>query len=198
MRIIGAGFGRTGTDSMRHALNMLGLGPTHHMFEVIDSPVQKERWRAVANGAAPDWPLLFEGFNAAIDWPSSYYWRELMEVYPDALILLTHRSADSWWASFEGTILKAIETTDDPDALNRRIIAEGVFGGRPGDRDHAIATYNAHVSEVLATVPADRLHVHQIGEGWERLCARLGLLVPEVPFPSGNATGEFKIIANET
>ena len=91
LRVIGTGFGRTGTDSMREALNILGFGPCHHMFEVNNDPEQKRLWRALAKGATPDWERLFAGYASCVDFPSAFYWRELLEAYPDAKAILTWR-----------------------------------------------------------------------------------------------------------
>lgn len=199
MRVIGAGFGRTGTESLKTALDMLGLGPTHHMVEVIEHPMQKTRWRALANSSEPvDWSLLFEGYNSAVDWPAAYYWRELMMVYPQAKVILTHRDCASWWDSFSSTILVAIQKTKDPNAINRRIIAEGALGGRPFDRDHAIATYEAHNREVRSVVPPSRLIDIELGAGWEPLCNALGLPIPAEPYPRRNATESFSADGTET
>ena len=191
LKVIGTGFGRTGTDSMRLALNMLGFGPTHHMVEILANPDQKERWRALALGAKPDWGYLFEGYGSCVDWPSAFYWRELIEVYPDAKVLLTWRTPESWWNSFSNTIVKSVSGSDDPQSLGRTLIADKTFGGRMADRDHAIATYEANVADVIATVPADRLLVYNLGDGWEPLCAHLGVPVPEEDYPNRNNKKEF-------
>lgn len=191
LKVIGTGFGRTGTDSMRTALNMLGLGPTHHMFEIMENPQQKERWRALALGAEPDWDLLFKGYNSCIDWPSAYYWRELIEVYPEAKVLLTWRTPESWWSSFEKTIVAGIKSSEDPQSLGRTLIEGEIFDGRMADRAHAIATYEANVAAVLDTVPKDRLLVHKLGDGWVPLCAHLGVPVPEEDYPNRNNTSDF-------
>lgn len=191
LKVIGAGFGRTGTDSMRLALNKLGFGLTHHMLEIIEKPDEQQSWRDVALGAPPDWDHLFEGYSSCVDWPSAFYWRELSGVYPEARVLLTWRSPESWWTSFENTILKALLIPDDPNSLGQSLIAEQVFGGRPDDREHAINVYQDHVDDVMATVPADRLLLHKIGDGWEPLCAHLGVAVPKEGFPKRNSTSEF-------
>lgn len=191
LKVIGAGFGRTGTDSMRLALNMLGFGPTHHMHELFDNPQQKALWRALALGAPPDWDALFAGYNACVDWPSACYWRQLIGIYPDAKVLLTWRTPESWWSSFEKTIVKAVQNTDDPDSLGHTVINRLTFGGRMGDRDHAIATYNAHNEAVIATIPADRLLVCKLGDGWGPLCAHLGVEVPEEDYPNRNNKTDF-------
>ncbi len=192
LEVIGAGFGRTGTDSMREALNLLGVGPCHHMHEVNASEEQKRSWRALAQGAAPDWDRLFAGYRSCVDWPSAHYWRALIDVYPRAKVILTHRSAESWWRSFEQTILAGLRTSTDPESLGLALIRDQVFGGRPDDRAHAIACYEANVAAVQATVPADRLLIHEIGEGWEPLCRHLGVAVPSAPYPNRNNTAAFQ------
>ena len=97
LSVIGAGFGRTGTESMKRALEILGLGPCHHMKEVIADPEQTRLWRSIARGSEANWDEGFAGYNASVDWPSSYFWRELSAHYPDAQILLTVRSSESWY-----------------------------------------------------------------------------------------------------
>ncbi len=190
LKVIGTGFGRTGTDSMREALDVLGFGPCHHMYEVIQRPEQKERWRAFVKGAPADWPRLFEGYASCVDWPSVFYWRELIAAYPEARVILTWRTPESWWDSFGKTILPVLQSSTDPDSLGVALIAKRVFGGRH-DRAHAIAAYEANVADVLATVPAGRLLVHRLGDGWAPLCAHLGVAVPDRPYPSRNAAAEF-------
>lgn len=100
LEVIGAGFGRTGTDSMREALNILGFGPCHHMFEVTENPLMKSRWRAFMDTDDRDWESLFEGYRSCVDWPSVHYWRDLITHYPQARVILTWRDADSWWKSY--------------------------------------------------------------------------------------------------
>jgi len=192
IKVIGTGFGRTGTDSMRAALAMLGFGPCHHMSEVIGNEEQKRLWRALAKGAAPDWGRLFAGYASCMDWPSAHYWRELIGFYPDARVILTWRSPESWWESFEKTIVPAIGQLGDQDALGVTLIASQVFAGRPKDRAAAIAVYEANVEAVIATVPAERLLVHRLGDGWEPLCAHLGVPVPAQPYPNRNNTKDFQ------
>ncbi|TIN50503.1 MAG: sulfotransferase family protein, partial [Mesorhizobium sp.] len=192
IRVIGTGFGRTGTDSMREALTMLGFGPCHHMSEVMAHAEQKRLWRALAQGAAPDWNRLFAGYKSCVDWPSVHYWRELIEVFPQARVILTWRSPESWWESFAKTILPAVIDSQDQESLGVALVTKQVFGGRPQDRAHAIAVYEANIEAVLKTVPAERLLVHKLGDGWVPLCAHLGVPVPDEPYPNRNTTKEFR------
>ena len=185
LAVIGAGFGRTGTESMKRALEALGLGPCHHMIEVLKDPRQQEQWRDVAGGAAPDWDTIFHGYGAAVDWPSAYFWRELSAHYPDAKVLLTVRDAEGWYESFANTILKVLQSGGSPDSVGEKLIGEGVFGGRAGDRDHAIAVYEKSIAEVQASLPPERLLTYRVGDGWEPLCRFLDRPVPDMPFPRG-------------
>jgi hypothetical protein len=192
LKVIGTGFGRTGTDSMREALNVLGFGPCHHMLEVNGSDQQKRVWRAQVSGENAGWETLFEGYRSCVDWPSAHYWPQLVQIYPDAKVVLTYRSAESWWESFEKTIVRGIEQSTDPASLGITLVRDRVFGGRPGDRAHAIAAYESNVAAVKATVPPSRLLVHNLGDGWEPLCEHLGVPVPETPYPARNTTADFK------
>ena len=191
LQVIGTGFGRTGTDSMREALTILGFGPCHHMVEVMGHAEQKAGWRALAAGAAPDWPALFSGYCSCVDWPSAHYWRELIIAYPGARVILTWRDPASWWDSFAKTVAAGIMGSTDPESLGIRLIRDQAFGGRLDDRDHAIAVYEANVAAVRATVPPDRLLVHSLGDGWGPLCAHLGVPVPDVPYPQRNKAADF-------
>ena len=196
LKVIGTGFGRTGTDSMRNALNILGFGPTHHMFEVMQNPEQKAMWRDVAHRGFRDWKALFDSYNSCVDWPSAAYWRDLIDVYPDAKVLLTYRSPESWWKSFSNTIVPSVLNGTDPDAFSVAINRD-VFGGCLDDRDNAIAVYEANVAAVRETVPAERLLVHSLGDGWEPLCEFLDRPIPDQPYPSGNTTADYKKKADD-
>ena len=192
IKVIGTGFGRTGTDSMREALTILGFGPCHHMMEVMANQEQKRLWRALAQGATPDWHSLFAGYASCVDWPSAHYWRELIRFYPDAPVILTYRSPESWWESFERTILVGIDKSVDQESLGIALIAKKVFEGHAHDRARAILIYKANVKAVMSTVPSERLLVHNLGDGWEPLCAHLGVATPDMPYPNRNSSREFK------
>lgn len=190
LSVLGTGFGRTGTESMRFALEALGFNKCHHMRQVYADDAQMRLWADVAvKGHAPNWEQLFEGYRAAVDWPSVAYWRELSEYYPDAKVILTYRSAESWWKSYERTLLQVIKDLPASD-LPRRLM-DISFDGRPLDRDHCIATYEAHVEKVRETIPQKRLLVHSLGDGWEPLCAHLGVPIPDMPYPRSNAGASF-------
>lgn len=194
LKVIGTGFGRTGTDSMREALNILGFGPCHHMRELIADKSHKQNWRDVAAGSPPDWNQLLGNYTSCVDWPSAYYWPQLIDAFPDARVLLTWRSAQSWWSSFEKTILPVLlaDTETEASAPGSQLVSQRVFGGTPDDREHCIAIYEANVAAVKAQVPPERLLVHTLGDGWEPLCAHLGVPVPEVPYPSSNNSAAFQ------
>ena len=155
------------------------------MFELIEGRSSRAQWLEIAEGGKPDWETLFTGYNACVDWPSAFYWQSLITHYPQAKVLLTMRSAESWWKSFEATILKHIQRGDDPNGFAQRLIADQVFEGRPDDRDYAISIYNRNVEEVMSTVAPERLLVHNLGDGWDPLCQFLDLPVPEVDYPRG-------------
>jgi Sulfotransferase domain len=192
LEVIGAGFGRTGTESMKQALEILGLGPCHHMKEVMSNPAQLALWRAVARGELPDWDEAFAGYRSAVDWPSAYFWREVSAHYPEAKVLLTVRSAESWYESMDRTILPVLRTSTDPDSIGLRLIARRVFGGRLDDRAHAIAVYEKNIADVQAAFPPERLLTCRLGDGWQPLCRFLGKPVPDVPYPQSNSTEQFR------
>jgi hypothetical protein len=197
LSVIGAGFGRTGTESMKLALEMLGLGPCHHMKEVLVDPEQTALWRKIAAGDPPDWEAAFAGYIAAVDWPSAFYWRELADRYPEAKLLLTVRSAESWHASMEKTIFKTLRKSTDHDSVGLKLIAGCVFGGRLDDPAHAIATYERNNAEVEAAFPPERLLTYHLGDGWEPLCHFLDRPVPDAPYPRSNSADEFNAMVAE-
>jgi hypothetical protein len=192
LEVIGAGMGRTGTHSLKLALNRLGFGPCHHMSEVITREDQSRMWRAVARGESPGWEALYAGYRSAVDWPTAHYWRELAAVYPAAKLILTVRDPEAWHRSVVQTIGEAIGRDTGGETFGARVIAGEIFGGRMMDRDHAIAVYEAHNAAVKAAIPPARLLVYEVAEGWEPLCAHLGVPAPGEAFPLTNTTEEFR------
>lgn len=196
--MIGAGFGRTGTFSLKLALETLGFGPCYHMFEVSRNPGHDALWLAMAEGRGGDWEEIFNGFRSAVDWPVAAFYLPLMERYPQAKVILSLRDPEAWYESALATI---IPSKEDPEGgsspMTRRIIWNGVFDGRVHDKDYAIATYKAHIQEVKRRVPPERLLVYDAQEGWEPLCRFLGVSVPSEPYPHRNTTDEFQARARE-
>jgi hypothetical protein len=197
MQVIGAGVGRTGTFSLKLAINRLGFGPCHHMEAVMaNMPVQVPLWSDALGGRA-DWRAIYDGFGSAVDWPTASFFRELAGAYPDAKFILTHRDPQTWADSFGETIHKALDMRDGapPDKKAWLEMAYGVIAGCgfPAglDRDSLAAAFIAHNEAVKATIPAGRLLVYQVKEGWEPLCAFLDVPVPDEPFPRTNDRAEF-------
>ncbi|TDI66377.1 MAG: sulfotransferase family protein [Bacteroidetes bacterium] len=199
LSVIGAGFGRTGTMSIKMALEQLGLGPCHHMEEVFADPAQLPNWLAAANGQQVDWDDVFIGYNSTVDWPSAHYWRDLADVYPKSKILLSVRSADRWLESFSGTIKKILEIRNTiPDEYPRsvidmayKIIAEQTFGGAMNDKAVVLSEYQKRIDDVKQAIPADRLLIFDVTEGWAPLCEFLNLPIPDGDFPRSNSRNEF-------
>ena len=196
LAVIGAGFGRTGTMSLKLALEQLGLGPCYHMIDVIQAPERVQHWARAAEGEQMDWDAVFDGYRSAVDWPVCDYWRELAAYYPDAKIILTVRDPDSWYASTQNTIFgpanASLSERDPGFARIIRAIAGRHFGGSLSDRDRLLQGFATHNERVRRSIPPERLLVFQVREGWTPLCRFLGLVVPEAPFPTANSTDEFR------
>lgn len=196
MRVIGSGFGRTGTLSTKFALERLGFGPCHHMEEVVRHPLHGREWVRIARGGTPDWPSLFAGYDAAVDFPAAVVWKELLAQWPEAKVLHTVRDPERWYDSTASTIFRSPEFVAGwlrrftpagyPVEVAIRMVWDGIFDGRFADRDHAIAVYEAWTQDVIDTVPADRLLVFEVRDGWEPLCEFLDVPVPDEPFPNVN------------
>ena len=194
LQVIGAGFGRTGTLSMKQALEQLGLGPCHHMLEVAGRLDDAPGWASAIRGESYDVDGLLGDFRSSLDFPSCVVWERTAERFPEAKILLTVRSSDSWWRSFDATIRPHIEAGQGmPDEMQPMMAAlrDITFRGAPGDRATAVGAFEAHNADVIDRVPADRLLVYEVGSGWEPLCAFLGLDVPDEPFPRTNTSAEW-------
>jgi hypothetical protein len=201
LKIIGAGFGRTGTHSLKSAIEILGFGPCHHMYEVRRSAEQIAYWTDAALGAAMDWDKVFAGYNAQVDWPAAYYWEDLAMHFPEAKVILTHRDPEDWYESIKSTILPAAEIgrSQDPDPMGRagsdisyQIVLQKVFGGRLSDKAHAVRVYTKHLEQVKHVISPDRLLTYDVRDGWDPLCDFLGVDRPDQAFPSGNSTADFR------
>lgn len=200
LKVVGAGFGRTGTNSLKLALEQLGFGPCHHMFEVRDNPRQLPYWIAAVQGESVDWDEVFAEYNACVDWPSARFWREIADHFADARVLLSVRPAESWYRSIMSTIYKSLMLRkDDPPGPNKdrrdmayELLVNQTFNGRLDDKKYALKVYEAHIAEVQRTIAPERLLTFDVAEGWEPLCRFLEVPVPDAPFPRTNSTEEFQ------
>lgn len=193
LTVIGAGLGRTGTASLKLALQQLGFGPCYHMMEVFPRPDAPAQWLRTAEGEAVDWEEIFAGFAATVDWPSAQFYKELAAHYPEAKVILSLREAESWFTSTQATIFA------DPTfpgwsptmrAMVQKVITEPM-GGRLDDRETLIAKYNAHNDEVRRVIATERLLVYEASDGWAPLCTFLGVSVPDMPYPRTNTREEW-------
>ena len=199
LEILGPGFGRTGTSSLKTALEHLGFGPAHHMFEVRDNPANLQPWQALARGQKAAWDDVFRCHRSQVDWPGARYWRELAVYYPEAKIILTVRDPDERYDSVSATILKLMDQRgqiDNPHVaglvdMAHTLIEVGEFNGRMHDRDHAISVFNKRIADVQAAFPASRLLTFNVAEGWDPLCKFLGCDVPAFTFPKLNSSKQF-------
>lgn len=209
LKVIGAGWGRTGTESLKKALEILEFDKCYHMFELIKDGKRVVYWEQLARGEKPDYEKLFEGFQSAVDFPACAFYKEFMEQYPDAKVVLSWRPADKWYESASKTIFrplpKAVFLVSRVAGLfNKNLsyfpriyksvvehVFNGMMQGRKDDRDFMIQFYNNWVEEVKRTVPAEKLLVHEAKDGWEPLCKFLGVPVPSVPYPKGNDSEQF-------
>jgi hypothetical protein len=200
LEIIGPGFGRTGTNSLKIALEHLGFGPCHHMFEVRDNPEQLPAWQAAARGEAVDWDKVFHGYRSQVDWPGARYWRELAQHFPKAKVVLTVRDPDEWFDSVQATIAPFIAAHGTHPSPHVNSIAEmahqtivvPLFQDRLSDRSFATRVFKEHIAAVQAAVPAERLLVLDVRDGWEPLCSFLNVQAPDMPFPKTNSSKAFK------
>jgi hypothetical protein len=197
LEVIGAGFGGTGTLSVKLALERLGFGPCHHMAELIDDPEQIELWSRAAEEGTADWDAVYRGYRSTVDWPGVAFWRQLVDYYPHAKVLLTVRDPQSWYESTREGIYRATPIRpEDPVGARRRelvqrVVWDGDFGGRFEDPEHAMAVFTEHNDAVRREVPADRLLEFDVRQGWGPLCDFLGVPVPDKPFPRTNDRQEF-------
>jgi hypothetical protein len=194
LSVIGAGFGRTGTMSLKLALEQLGFGPCYHMEEVFKNPRASGYWEAAADGAPVDWEEVYAGYRATVDWPGANFYRELAEAYPQAKVILTVRDPEAWFASTQRTLFSPdLQRPEDDSAMGRmgRKVVYGLFDGQVHDRERVISVFNRHNDMVRQVIPAERLLVYEVSQGWAPLCAFLGVAVPATPMPQVNSTAEF-------
>jgi len=190
LKVIGAGVGRTGTLSLKLALERIGFGPCYHMLEVFGAARRNlPLWNEVVRGN-PDWDTIFQGFSSTVDWPTCTWWRELADKYPDAKVVLSTRDPESWFASVNQTILSPENVAGfaaGPMAEFMHGAIHGAFGDRVADREFMVDWYKRREAEVIASLPPERLLVHRSRDGWEPLCKFLGVPVPAEPYPQVNS-----------
>ncbi len=195
LQVVGAGVGRTGTHSLKIALEQLLGGTCHHMIEVFPRPDQIAGFTAAIDGEPVDWNALLADFTAIVDFPGALYWREIAAANPDAPILLSSRDAEGWYTSASNTILLSLDAA--PPELQpwmqavRRSLHDR-FSDDFENKDAMIGAYEAHNATVRAEVPAGRLIDWTPSDGWGPICAALGKPVPDEPFPLTNTTKEFR------
>ena len=196
LQVVGAGVGRTGTESLKLGLERLLGGRCYHMLELIAKPDGFRHWIRAAQDDMPDWDEVFDGYVAAVDWPAAAFWPEISAAYPDALVLLSVRdSPEEWYRSASQTIFAL-----PPDQLpGDNAFAAAFFGMMAkrftadlGDPVKAMAAYVAHNQRVRDTIPPDRLLEWRPGEGYGPICAALGIPEPNEPFPHVNTTEMFQ------
>lgn len=199
LEVIGVGFGRTGTHSLRVALEKLGFGPCYNIREVVKNADHTELWNNAIEGKSVDWNHLFKTYQSSVEWPGAFFYRELVQHFPKAKVILTLREPESWYESASKTIFEGLElSAHNPDllkressSLNRRLILERTFESRYHDKQFAINIYKKHIQRVLESVPSERLLQFDIRDGWEPLCKFLQRPVPQESFPWLNERTKF-------
>ena len=201
MKVFGAGFGRTGTMSLKFALEKLRIGPCYHMREVVSRPSHIKLWYDISRGEHPNWNRLFSGFNSAVDFPVCLFYKQLINIFPEAKFILTLRDFDTWYISTANTIYKVPSILPDwfkmvvyPIrmfiVMQVNLIWVGLFKNNFSDRDSTKLVYYEHIESVKKIIPADKLLIYNVKEGWEPLCEFLDVDVPDIPFPKVNDTVE--------
>ncbi|MCA2217527.1 sulfotransferase family protein [Jidongwangia harbinensis] len=198
MDVIGVGFGRTGTLSLKAALERLGLGPCMHMIPVLGDPDRARLFHKAAEGDDASLDAAMAGHRSTVDWPGTYFWRDLVARHPDAKVVLTVREPESWYDSAYRTIYRAATAPRPADdgmaaaiGMAHAVVWDGTFGGRFADREFALRVFTEHNDAVRREVPPDRLLEFQVAQGWEPLCAFLDVPVPPEPFPRLNDSAAF-------
>jgi Sulfotransferase domain len=193
MKVIGAGFGRTGTMSLKVALEEIGYDPCYHMVELFEHPEHVELWEAAVRGESVNWEELFAEYKATVDWPGAAFYKELSQRYPDAKVILTVRDPEGWYESARNTIftLRDVASSRAPQ-MARNLASQKGFRDVE-DREHMIEAFNRWNEEVKESVPAERLLVYEVKEGWGPLCGFLDVEVPkDKTFPHLNDSDSFR------
>ena len=210
LKVIGAGFVRTGTMTLKHALEEMGHGPCYHMIELTNEPQRAKLWLQAAKGKDLNWEAVFEGYASTADFPGCLFYQDLLKAYPQAKVILTVRDAESWYHSARQTIFKSypsfkqalyiashypfkkrVRQLMQVGWLIQKTIFKNTFRWQAFNKEKAIAAYHQHNAEVQKVVPPAQLLVYRVKDGWEPLCAFLGVPVPNTPFPNTNKVAHF-------
>ncbi len=199
LKVIGAGFGRTGTLSLKQALEKLGFDKCYHMMEVMQHPEHRAMWLDAAHGKAVDWDALFAGYQATVDWPSCNTWREQLAHFPEAKVVLSLRDPDKWYDSVMETIYASSSAGRNSEDANANkasqwafdIIWNPIFQDRMDDRQYVIEAFNRHNQAVQDELPPEKLLVFEASMGWQPLCDFLEVPVPDEDYPRVNTKEEF-------
>ena len=192
MRVIGAGLPRTGTNSLKLALEILLGGPCYHMWELLAHQDHAPVWTEAGKGKLPNWSQLLEGYRAVVDFPAAAFWPDLMKVYPDAFVLLSYRDTEGWWKSCSRTAFPfVLGLPASPVKEMILTLWEKRFITDVMNEEAAKTAFEVYNEEVRAGVPPERLIEWRIGDGSEPICAALELPIPDEPFPHVNTAEEF-------
>lgn len=202
LKVVGAGFGRTGTLSLKNALEKIGFGPCYHMMEVFPRPDHVAMWHQLAINQTMDWDLVFHDFRATVDWPAARWWREIAAHFPEAKVLLSVRDPEAWYKSMTDTIYQPVPAgVPEPIRLQSEMVRTAIlgdtFGYRFEDKAHAIDVFKRHIEEVRDTIEPARLLVFDVREGWAPLCRFLEVAVPLDPFPRVNDTASTQALIRQ-
>jgi len=194
LKVIGAGLGRTGTLSLKLALEHVGLGPCYHMSEMIAQlRSHLPLWIESAKGN-PQWDTIFAGYQSTTDYPGCMFWRDLVAKYPDAKVILSTREAERWFESGAATVFSAPHRARfEGNPMMAEFFKLTVFDdleNRLGNREKMVEYFNTWNQAVIDEVPAEKLLVHRSADGWEPLCDFLGVPVPAEPYPRVNSREE--------
>jgi hypothetical protein len=212
VKVIGAGFGRTGTMSLKVALETLGFGPCYHMIEVFEHPEHVGFWEAAWRSEPVDWEKVLGDYEATVDWPACTFYEELLRRHPDAKVLLSVRDPERWYESTRNTIYELskiiagswlsrvtfafvglfVPGVFEIGRMDNEIIWQGTFDGKFEDKRHAMEVFNRHNEEVRRRIPRERLLVYEVKEGWGLLCEFLGVEEPDQPFQRLNDAAEMR------
>lgn len=211
LKVIGTGLGRTGTHSLKIALEQLGFGKCYHMVELLNNPAGLKHFEEAERGENTDWDSLFQGYLSAVDYPVARYYKPLLTKYPDAKVVHTTRDPEAWYESCKNTIFWASKPSAGrilsmmvrmpfSPAIRKRLpvlkyngsLIDLEFGKDLNDKAKVVDYFKKRDEEILKTVPKDRLIVFNVKEGWEPLCRFLNVPVPSTPFPVSNTTEEFR------